>query len=153
MQDPGWRIAEIYPQSGNLHFPVMARLDPGSTLKRLQNRYRLVLMNEDTYEEVVTFRLSRRAVYVALSTLFVLLVVFTVLLIVFTPLKYYVPGYGNSQSGHAFRQLKYKTDSLERQVRIQGLYLENLRLVMAGGAPLQLDTTLLVEPEPEESND
>ena len=34
----------------------MAKFDANSTLKRLQNRYRLVVMNDDTYEEVVTFK-------------------------------------------------------------------------------------------------
>ncbi|TCZ74548.1 hypothetical protein [Flaviaesturariibacter aridisoli] len=126
----------------------MPKLDPGSTLKRLQNRYRLVVMNEDTYEEVVTFRLSRRSVYVLLSSVFVLLVGLTVALIVFTPLKYYIPGYGSSVAGQGYRQLKYKTDSLEKQVRYQGQYIESLRRVVAG-EPLQLDTNIVNEPLPE----
>ena len=50
----------------------MAKFDANSTLKRLQNRYRLVVMNDDTYEEVVTFKLSRLSVYIVLSTIFVL---------------------------------------------------------------------------------
>ena len=64
----------------------MAKLDVEGSLQRLQNRYRLVIMNDDTYEEVVTFRLSRLSVYIAFSTVFVLLVGLTVALIVFTPL-------------------------------------------------------------------
>ena len=52
----------------------MAKLDAGSTFQRLRNRYRLVVMNDDTYEEVVTFRLSRLSVYIGLSTVFVVLV-------------------------------------------------------------------------------
>ncbi|TCJ17592.1 hypothetical protein EPD60_05200 [Flaviaesturariibacter flavus] len=131
----------------------MSKIDPGSTLKRLQNRYRLVVMNEDTYEEVVTFRLSRRSVYVLLSSVFVLLVMLTVALIVFTPLKYYIPGYGSTQGGHAYRQLKYKTDSLEKAVRIQGQQLENLRMVIQGGEPLKLDTQSLNLPAPDQSTD
>ncbi|RYY38311.1 MAG: hypothetical protein EOO08_15145 [Chitinophagaceae bacterium] len=130
----------------------MAKLDPGSTLKRLQNRYRLVVMNEDTYEEVVTFRLSRRSVYVLLSSVFVLLVGLTVALIVFTPLKYYIPGYGASSAGQGYRALKYKTDSLEKQVRYQGQYIESLRRVVSG-EPLQLDTAALDEPTPEYSTE
>ncbi|MFX7784628.1 hypothetical protein ABTJ92_20620, partial [Acinetobacter baumannii] len=63
----------------------MAKITDNSSLKRLRNRYRLVVMNDDTYEEVVTFKLSRLSVYVAMSTTFVLLVGLTVALIVFTP--------------------------------------------------------------------
>ncbi|HZH95279.1 MAG TPA: hypothetical protein VEY06_05305, partial [Flavisolibacter sp.] len=100
----------------------MAKLDAGSTLQRLRNRYRLVVMNDDTYEELVTFKLSRMSVYIALSTVFVLLIGLTVALIVFTPLKYYIPGYGSVGIGREYRQLKYVTDSLEKQVYYQGQY-------------------------------
>ena len=88
----------------------MVKLDAGTTLKRLRNRYRLVVMNDDTYEEVVTFKLSRLSVYVALSTIFVLLVGLTVALIVFTPLKYYIPGYDNLKVGREYREMKYRVD-------------------------------------------
>jgi hypothetical protein len=131
----------------------MAKLDAGSTLQRLRNRYRLVVMNEDTYEEVVTFRLSRRSVYVAMSTLFVLLTGLTVALIVFTPLKYYIPGYGSANAGREYRQLKYRTDSLEKQLKFQAQYIDNIKNLASGNTEMVLDTTQLVEPDPEISND
>src|ERR1044072_1597298 len=131
----------------------MLKLDAGSTLKRLRNRYRLVVMNDDTYEEVVTFRLSRMSVYVMLSTIFVLLVGLTVALIVFTPLKYYIPGYGNVKVDREYRQLKYVTDSLEKQVSYQTQYIDGLKKVLTGTAPTGVDTTTLQEPKAEESND
>ncbi len=90
----------------------MAKLDAGDTLQRLRNRYRLVVMNDDTYEEVVTFRLSRMSVYILLCTIFVVLVGLTVALIVFTPVKYYIPGYGNAKMDREYRELKYVVDSL-----------------------------------------
>ena len=86
----------------------MGKIDANNTLKRLRNRYRLVVMNEDTYEEVVKFRLSRLSVYIVLSSTFVLLTVLTVELIVFTPIKYYLPGvgYGDARQVKEFRKLK-----------------------------------------------
>ena len=93
----------------------MARLiDADSTLKRLRNRYRLVVMNDDTYEEVVTFKLSRLSVYITLSTIFVLLVGLTVALITFTNLKYYLPGYGTQSQRKELILYKTKIDSLEK---------------------------------------
>lgn len=130
----------------------MAKLDAGTTLRRLRNRYRLVVMNDDTYEEVVTFKLSRLSVYVALSSVFVLLVGLTVALIVFTPVKYYIPGYGNAKSGREYRQLKYVTDSLEKQVAQQSQYLNGLRKVFTGDAEVKLDTAAIQVPR-EEVND
>lgn len=131
----------------------MAKLDAGTTLKRLRNRYRLVVLNDDTYEEVVTFRLSRMSVYIALSTVFVVLVGLTVALIVFTPLKYYIPGYGNAQIGREYRQLKYVTDSLEKQITYQAQYINGIKKVLVGDVPVNLDTTQIEIPKEEFSND
>ena len=132
----------------------MVKLEAGTTLKRLRNRYRLVVMNDDTYEEVVTFKLSRLSVYVMLSTIFVLLVGLTVALIVFTPLKYYIPGYDDLKAGREYRQMKYRVDDLEKQVQQQANYLDNVKKRLAGEAPpVPLDTTQLKVPKPEISKD
>jgi hypothetical protein len=119
----------------------------------LRNRYRLVVMNDDTYEEVTNFRLSRMSVYVMLCTIFVLLVGLTVALMVFTPLKYYIPGYGTASGGREYRQLKYVTDSLEKQVTYQSQYIDGLRKMLTGSATVKLDTAQLKVPNAEESND
>lgn len=126
----------------------MAKFDANSTLKRLQNRYRLVVMNDDTYEEVVTFKLSRMSVYITLSTIFVLLTSLTVALIVFTPLRMYIPGYGDVNATKELRELKMKTDSLEQAVRYKEKYLDNIRNVLMGNLPLTLDTLSIEVPKP-----
>jgi hypothetical protein len=132
----------------------MVKLDAGTTLKRLRNRYRLVVMNDDTYEEVVTFKLSRLSVYVMLSTIFVVLVGLTVALIVFTPLKYYIPGAGTSyQSVMELKQLKYQVDELERQNAQNLQYIEGLRKALTGENTTIMDTTRLNLPKDEISND
>src|ERR1700733_11895836 len=131
----------------------MAKFDANSTLKRLQNRYRLVVMNDDTYEEVVTFKLSRLSVYVFLSTVFVLLTGLTVALIVFTPLKLYIPGYGDLNNTKELRELKIRTDSLEQEVRYRDQYFEGLRNVLQGGSTGKMDTTALKIPKAEKIDD
>lgn len=127
----------------------MTKMDAGTPLKRLRNRYRLVVMNDDSYEEVVTFKLSRLSVYVMLSSIFVLLVGLTVALIVFTPVKYYIPGYGSARADRAYRELKYRTDSLERQMSYQTQYINSLKRVFAGDTELKLDTTQIQVPQDE----
>jgi hypothetical protein len=131
----------------------MAKLDAGSTLKRLRNRYRLVVMNDDTYEEVVTFKLSRLSVYVALSTIFVLLVGLTVALIIFTPLKYYIPGYDDLKIGREYQQMKYRVDSLEKDVTNQANYIDKIKKVLKGDTPAALDTAQLKTPKEDISDD
>ena len=130
----------------------MAKFDANSTFRRLRNRYRLVVMNDDSYEEVVTFKLSRLSVYVLLSTIFVLLTSLTVALIVFTPLRMYIPGYGDVNTTKELRELKTKTDSLEESMRQKDRYMESLKTVLQGGT-IKLDTTTLNIPVPEKSTD
>jgi hypothetical protein len=131
----------------------MAKLDAGSTLKRLRNRYRLVVMNDDTYEEVVTFKLSRMSVYVALSTIFVMLVGLTVALIIFTPLKYYIPGYDDLKIGREYQQMKYRVDSLENEIGNQANYIDQIKKVLRGETPATLDTVQLKTPKEDVSDD
>lgn len=126
------------------------KLEPGSTLKRLRNRYRLVVMNDDTYEEVVTFKLSRFSVYIILSTIFVFLVGLTVALIVFTPLKYYIPGATmDYKTVRDLKAMKLKTDSLETQLKYQAQYIEGIQKVLKGDIVMNLDTTVVDVPKEE----
>src|SRR5689334_2857156 len=131
----------------------MAKLEEDSTLQRLRNRYRLVIMNDDTYEEVVTFKLSRLSVYIGLSTIFVLLVGLTVALIVFTPLKYYIPGYDDLKIGREYKQMKYRVDSLEKQVGYLEKYNATIVNMLKGGNTITLDTTRMNTPKDDISDD
>ncbi len=131
----------------------MSILNTSETFKRLKNKYRLVVMNEDTYEEVVTFKLDRLSVYILLSSTFLILVSFTVALIVFTPLKYYIPGYGRRNSDTEFKLLKIRTDSLEQAVNYKDKYLDGIKKVLTGTSPGKLDTVVLKMPKADVSND
>ena len=128
----------------------MSRLfDHKETFKRLRNRYRLVVINDDTFEELITFKLTRMSVYVSLSAIFVLLVGLTVALITFTNLKYYLPGYGTQSQRKELIFYKRQIDSLERSVKNKDIYLVHLKQVLAGDAKAlsQLDTSSIEVPE------
>jgi hypothetical protein len=132
----------------------MATKEPVNTLKRLHNHYRLVIMNEDTYEEVVKFKLNRFSVYLAFSTVFVLMIALTTSLIIFTPLKYYLPGvgFGSVKQVKEFRNLKIRTDSMEQALRYHQQYFDNVQKVLEGSIP-KLDTNALALPKVEISDD
>ena len=132
----------------------MAKLDPTNTLKRLRNHYRLVVMNEDTYEEVVKFKLTRLSVYIVMSTVFILMVGLTASLIIFTPLRYYLPdsGYGNAKQMKEYRSLKIRTDSMEQALNQQHKYFEDLHKVLQGTIAKR-DTIPLKMPKLENSTD
>ena len=131
----------------------MAILDDNNTFKRTSNTYRLVIMNDDTYDEVVAFRLSRTSVYIGFSVSFILLVGLTIALIAFTPLKYYIPGYGSKESQTTLQLLKIRTDSLEQTLHFKEQYLEGIKKVLSEGNAQQLDTIPLKLPESLPSND
>jgi len=131
----------------------MATGEFNNSLNRLRNNYRLVVLNDDTYEEVVTFRLSRLSVYIGLSTIFVLLIGLTIALIAFAPLKYYIPGYGTRESRTALQVLKLRTDSLERAIRYRDQYLDGVKKALSGSGTVALDTTSLEVPNKEASID
>jgi hypothetical protein len=125
----------------------MANLDINNTFKRRSSTYRLVVTNDDTYDEVIAFRLSRKSVYMGLSVAFMFLVGLTIALIAFTPLKYYIPGYGTKESRSALELLKIRTDSLEQAVHFKEQYIEGIKKVLSEGNPQQLDTIPLQLPE------
>ncbi|CAN5889210.1 hypothetical protein BH11BAC4_BH11BAC4_03140 [soil metagenome] len=132
----------------------MAKLDANNTLKRLRNHYRLVVMNEDTYEEVVKFKLTRLSVYIVMSTLFILMVGLTASLIIFTPLRYYLPGsgYGDAKQMKEYRSLKIRTDSMEQALNQQHKYFEDLQKVLQGTV-VKMDTSKLNLPKLENTDD
>ncbi len=132
----------------------MALPDVNNSFKRLRSHYGLVIMNEDTFEEVVKFKLTRMGVYIVLSTLFIVMVGLTASLIIFTPLKYYLPGagMGNAKQIKEYRQLKIRTDSMEQALKYQDSYLKNIQKVLQGNIKA-LDTNKILLPTPEKSND
>lgn len=132
----------------------MPNLDATNRLKRLRNNYRLVVMNEDSYEEVVRFKLSRLSVYIAMSSLFIIMVALTASLIIFTPLKYYLPGvgYGNVKQIKEYKKLKLRTDSMEQALRQQQQYFQDLEKVLKGNVA-KLDTNKLNTPRLENIDD
>jgi murein DD-endopeptidase MepM/ murein hydrolase activator NlpD len=100
--------------------------------RKLLHKYRLVILNESTFEEKVSFKLSRLNVFVTGSLFMVGLIGLTILLIAFTPLREYIPGYSSTRLKKQATDLTYKTDSLVRTLNYTNKYLENIRRVLAG---------------------
>ena len=117
------------------------------SLKRLRNRYRLVISNEDSFEEIIAFNLNRWVVYLVLSLLFIVLIGLTIALIAFTPLKFYIPGYGKAGSSHEYEMLKVKADSLEQSLILKQQYLNDIEKVLKGKV-VPPDTAILQISDP-----
>jgi murein DD-endopeptidase MepM/ murein hydrolase activator NlpD len=87
--------------------------------------YRLNVINNDSLEQVATYRLSLMNLYVWISSLLVGFSIFLIALIVFTPLKRFIPGYGGIGSQRDVFLLENRVDSLERAVRAHQTYTTN----------------------------
>ncbi|MEO5648986.1 MAG: hypothetical protein ABIR03_03565 [Ginsengibacter sp.] len=120
----------------------MALTGGNISLRRLKNHYRLVITNEDTFEEVIAFKMNRWSVYVTLSALFLVLVGLTISLIAFTPLKFYIPGYGEAGKAKEYEMLKVKADSIERTLILKQEYINDVERILKGEM-VPLDTTSL----------
>lgn len=100
--------------------------------KKLLHKYRLVILNESTFEEKISFKLSRLNVFVTGSLCIIGLIGLTTLLIAFTPLREYIPGYSSTKLKKQATDLTYETDSLVRVLNSTNRYLNNIRLVLKG---------------------
>jgi murein DD-endopeptidase MepM/ murein hydrolase activator NlpD len=106
--------------------------------RKLRDKYKLVILNDETYEEKLSFKLSRLNVFVATGTLAILLIIITTIIIAFTPLREYIPGYTDVNLYEQLYQIEKLTDSLEADSRQKALYLENLKILLGGK-----DTTII----------
>jgi murein DD-endopeptidase MepM/ murein hydrolase activator NlpD len=100
--------------------------------KKLLHKYRLVILNEDTFEERFAIKLTRLNVFILTSLSAISLVFFTILLIAFTPLREYIPGYSSAKLKKQATTLNYKTDSLVNELELNKRYYASIRKVLTG---------------------
>ena len=111
----------------------MAKENKSRKIKyKLLNKYRLVVLNEDTFEERLTFKLNRLNVFVFSIILVFTLILATSIFIAFTPLREYIPGYSSVTLKKNAVQLAYKTDSLQQVIKINELYFSSIKKVLKG---------------------
>lgn len=106
--------------------------DKGRFKEKLLHKYRLVVLNEDTFEERFAIKLTRLNVFVLTSISSIVLISLTILLIAFTPLREYIPGYSSSALKKKATDLNYKTDSLQQVIAINQQYYESINKVLKG---------------------
>ena len=100
--------------------------------KKLLHKYRLVVLNEDTFEERFAIKLTRLNVFFLSSLAAIILVILTTLLIVFTPLREYIPGYSSTALQKQALDLDSKTDSLLKSINMNDNYINSLKSVLRG---------------------
>ena len=100
--------------------------------KKLLHKYRLVVLNEDTFEERFAIKLTRLNVFVIASMSAILLVSGTIFLIAFTSLKEFIPGYSSTALKKKATELNYRTDSLQQVINLNEQYYASIKRVLTG---------------------
>ena len=104
----------------------------GRLKQKLTNKYRLVVLNENTFEERFALKLSRLNVFVFGGIFSVILIVGTILLIAFTPIKEYIPGYSSTQLKKDAARLTFESDSLKNRLSVIENYTKAIRPILTG---------------------
>lgn len=89
-------------------------------------------MNDQTFEEKTSFRLSPLNVFILLGSIIISLVTFTIYIIAFTPLREYIPGYTDTDMRRKLVRLTLQSDSMTYVLRAQDIYFTNLRNIIDG---------------------
>jgi len=110
----------------------------GKRLKRkklkenLFNKRRLIILNEDTFEETFSLKLTLMNVFVVATLGAIIITFVTTFIIAFTPLREFIPGYSSSKLKREATELALKSDSLSRALKKNEAYIQSIQKVLTG---------------------
>jgi len=100
--------------------------DDFSFWERAQETFKIVILDEETFQEVKSYRLSRLNGYTIMASLFLIMTALILSLFFFTPARRLVPGFGDIEENSEFIQLKTEMDTLELIVANQEVYINSI---------------------------
>ena len=100
--------------------------------ERLRRKYRLVILNDASFEEKFSLRLTPGGILILVSAITIFMSFLLTSLIAFTPIREYIPGYGDISDRKALIALSLKADSVEQLIQAKNEYIENLQNVLSG---------------------
>ncbi|MBK8388706.1 MAG: M23 family metallopeptidase [Saprospiraceae bacterium] len=106
-----------------------------SLFERLQDNYRLVVIDDDDLKEVNTFKFNLITLYILISTLLVITGAVAIALIFFTPIKRLIPGFEITNDNSQYVELRRKVDELEELLQAQDVYNNGLGNLLQGMEP------------------
>jgi hypothetical protein len=100
--------------------------------RKLFIKNRLVILNEDTFEEIFSLKLNLMNVFVVATIGAIFLISVTTFIIAFTPLREFIPGYSSSKLKRDATVLALKSDSLTIALKKNDAYIESIQKVLNG---------------------
>ena len=103
------------------------------TLKRkLLNKRRFIIYNEDTLAESFSLKLTLMNVFVVATLGAILIIFVTTFIIAFTPLREYIPGYASTELKQQATELIIQSDSLLKVAKENNAYINSVKAVLKG---------------------
>jgi hypothetical protein len=100
--------------------------------ENLFNKRRLIILNEDTFEETFSLKLTLMNVFVFVTLSTIIIITVTTFIIAFTPLREFIPGYSSSKLKKDATQLALKADSLTSALKKNEAYIKSIQKVLLG---------------------
>jgi len=100
--------------------------------ERLNDKYRLTIYNDTSFEEVTTIILSRLNIFAYVGIFTILIGIITYLLLLYSPLKIFLPAYQNSELRRTIILNSIRVDSLVNEIALRDKYFENMRNIIEG---------------------
>lgn len=102
---------------------------------RLKDKFRLIIYNDNTFEEVWYLRLTRLNMVALSTTILILLVVGVFALVAYTSIRELIPGYPDGNLRRTILMNAVRLDSLENEIRMRDQYFQNIRALVSGEEP------------------
>lgn len=98
----------------------------------IKHKHRFVVIDNDTFKEKFSFRLSGINLFVFTGVTVIVLIVLTAVLIAFTPLREYIPGYTDTEMIEQTYVNAKKIDSLETALADQEWVVATVQALLRG---------------------
>ncbi|SHF52164.1 Peptidase family M23 [Mariniphaga anaerophila] len=113
-------------------------------MRKLNDRYRLIIYNDTTFQSVWSMKLTRLKVFTVTSLLSAIIVILVILLIATTGLREYIPGYPKAEYRQMLVLTALKVDSLENELYKRDQFFKGIQAIVSGEVPednLVIDTS------------
>jgi len=110
-------------------------------VNKLKHKYRLIIYNDNTFEEVWFMRLSRLNVFTFAGMALILLIASVTVLIAFTPIREFIPGYPDGNMRRNIINNVHKLDSLEHAIEIRDRYFASINRIIRGEVPISYENS------------
>ncbi len=104
-------------------------------IRKLKDKYRLIIYNDNTFEELAHLRLSAFNFAWIGGLLGFLLIAIVFFLVAYTDIRELIPGYPDPNMRRSIVESALRLDSLQKEINLRDRYMHDLEAVISGKQP------------------